>query len=295
MAKRLPPLVGLRTFVTAARAGSFLKASEELCVTPAAVSRSIRSLEDHLGCRLFHRSNRQISLSEEGQFFLAGLGDVFDRIALASENLAARRASRPLVVCAYPSFITDWLIPRWSRQHRSHDELPVKFVTTHSHDVDLEARGIDIVVFSDRPTYRNCICEWLFTANLVAICAPNYLAPDVQVQDLDDWQGGLLHSATRPGDWARWAAVNDCPQLNTTRGHVFESSILMHEAVIAGMGIAVGIKEVLSRQFAANSLVEAFRGARHAECPYYLIYLETTTQHPGFAAFRDWIHAEARR
>ena len=48
MVTRLPPLTSVRTFVTAARAGSFLKAADELCVTPAAVSRSVRALEDHL-------------------------------------------------------------------------------------------------------------------------------------------------------------------------------------------------------------------------------------------------------
>ena len=86
--------------------------------------------------------------------------------------------------------------------------------------------------------------------------------------------------------------MNDCPQLDTTRGHVFESSILMHEAVIAGMGIAVGIKEVLSRQFASNSLVEAFRGARHAECPYHL--MGTSKNCPDWAAgIEGWGYSAA--
>jgi LysR family transcriptional regulator, glycine cleavage system transcriptional activator len=84
MAQRLPPLNGLRTFIAAARSCSFTQAAEELYVTPAAVSRSIRSLEDHLGCTLFHRLHREVALTKEGQFYFESLGDIFNKIADAT-------------------------------------------------------------------------------------------------------------------------------------------------------------------------------------------------------------------
>jgi len=49
MARRLPPLNALRFFEAAARNRSFVRAAEELHVTPAAVSQQIKQLEDHLG------------------------------------------------------------------------------------------------------------------------------------------------------------------------------------------------------------------------------------------------------
>lgn len=128
MALRIPPLNSLRTFVMAARKGSFLEAANELHITPAAVSRSIRSLEDHLGFPLFHRSHRQVRLTDEGERYLRELGDVFERITLATQNLVAERTKRPLVVCSYPSFMIDWLIPRWSRVHKSDPRIELKFL-----------------------------------------------------------------------------------------------------------------------------------------------------------------------
>lgn len=295
MAPRLPPLTGLRAFVTAARAGSFQKAAEELYVTPAAVSRSIRSLEEHLACPLFHRSHRQVTLTEEGQTYLSELGDVFDRISFATQNLLSQHASRPLVVCAYPSFILDWLIPRWSRSQDNDLQFSLKLVTTLTRDVDFEASGIDLALLSNRTEYRNCICERLFTAHIVPICSPKYLPPGVRVRDLEDWQGNLLHAATRPNDWARWATANDCEGIDTTQGHVFESSKLMYEAAIAGLGIGVGLREVLAREFAFGSLVIPFEDAQPAECPFYLVYPPAAAKHPFFAAFREWIRAEVCR
>ena len=53
MSRRLPPLYALRAFEAAARHTSFTRAAEELSITQSAVSRHIRTLEEHFACRLF--------------------------------------------------------------------------------------------------------------------------------------------------------------------------------------------------------------------------------------------------
>jgi LysR family glycine cleavage system transcriptional activator len=55
MARRLPPLNGLKAFEAAARSESFTRAAEELNVTQGAVSHQVKALEDTLGLKLFHR------------------------------------------------------------------------------------------------------------------------------------------------------------------------------------------------------------------------------------------------
>lgn len=62
----LPNLTALRAFEAAARQQSFTKAAHALSVTPAAISRAIRRLEDDLGFDLFDRSHRAVSLTEAG-------------------------------------------------------------------------------------------------------------------------------------------------------------------------------------------------------------------------------------
>lgn len=292
MVTRFPPLTSVRTFITAARAGSFLKAADELCVTPAAVSRSVRTLEDYLGCPLFHRGHRQIELTEDGQFYLRELGDAFERIALATQNLAARRMKRPLAVCAFPSFILDWLIPRWSSQQLRENSFDLRFVTTHTHDVDFSGE-IDVAILTDREVYRNNTCEKLFTASLVPVCSPNYLPPGTSADDVEEWADGLLVSETRPNDWDRWREANGGRwRFDPFRGRRFESSPLMYQAAIAGMGIGIGIREILFREFATGSLIEPFPETAPAPCPFYMIRPASTDSHPYFAAFRQWIRKE---
>ncbi len=63
-------LVNLESFVRSAETGGFSAAARRLALTPAAVSRNVAMLERNLGVRLFHRSTRKLTLTEEGERFL---------------------------------------------------------------------------------------------------------------------------------------------------------------------------------------------------------------------------------
>ena len=65
--RRIPSFPALRAFEAAARLGSFARASEELHLTPSAVSHQIRALERTLGRALFRRANRQATLTADGE------------------------------------------------------------------------------------------------------------------------------------------------------------------------------------------------------------------------------------
>ena len=64
--RRLPPLKALPAFEEAARQLSFSAAARELNLTHGAISRQMKSLETHLGVRLFRRLNRRIELTDAG-------------------------------------------------------------------------------------------------------------------------------------------------------------------------------------------------------------------------------------
>jgi LysR family glycine cleavage system transcriptional activator len=70
MARRLPPLNGLKAFEAAARGESFTRAADELNVTQGAISHQVKSLEDTLGFKLFHRERQRVILTEAGRDYL---------------------------------------------------------------------------------------------------------------------------------------------------------------------------------------------------------------------------------
>ena len=82
MARRLPPLNAVRAFEAAARHGSFVKAAEELHVTPGAVSQQVKALEAWFGRPLFRRLHRGVALNDAGTAYLEKLGGVLDELKL---------------------------------------------------------------------------------------------------------------------------------------------------------------------------------------------------------------------
>lgn len=63
----------LRFFVEIARQSNFTKAAEQLRVAQPAVSMAIKKLEEELDLVLFNRQEKRISLTAEGEIFLARL------------------------------------------------------------------------------------------------------------------------------------------------------------------------------------------------------------------------------
>ena len=66
MTEALPSLEALRCFAEAARLLNFRAAARSVGLTPAALGQRIRQLEDMLEVKLFHRTTRTVTLTEEG-------------------------------------------------------------------------------------------------------------------------------------------------------------------------------------------------------------------------------------
>ncbi|MGL1446758.1 LysR family transcriptional regulator, partial [Vibrio parahaemolyticus] len=81
MALRLPPLPALRLFEAAGRLGSFKAASEELGLTPSAVSHGVVALERWLGAELFDRRANGVVLNSTGREYLAFVSEALAMIA----------------------------------------------------------------------------------------------------------------------------------------------------------------------------------------------------------------------
>src|SRR3954452_2157210 len=64
-------LTGVGVMAAVDEAGTFAKAAETLGSTPSVVSRAVARLEARVGVRLFDRSPRSVSLTEEGRRFHA--------------------------------------------------------------------------------------------------------------------------------------------------------------------------------------------------------------------------------
>ncbi|MFT5879063.1 MAG: DNA-binding transcriptional LysR family regulator [Moritella sp.] len=84
---------GISEFVHVAETESFTQAAKKLAISTAQVSRQISALEKRLNIKLFYRTTRKVSLTQEGQVFYQhcrGVLDGLDEAERAITNLQSR-------------------------------------------------------------------------------------------------------------------------------------------------------------------------------------------------------------
>ncbi|MHB8519240.1 MAG: LysR family transcriptional regulator [Limisphaerales bacterium] len=79
----------LRAFTALARAGSFTRAAKELYLSQSAVSHSMKTLEQDVGCRLFDRMGKKVLLTQAGEQLLHHAEKILVEMAAARTALLA--------------------------------------------------------------------------------------------------------------------------------------------------------------------------------------------------------------
>ncbi|MBW6401749.1 LysR family transcriptional regulator [Roseomonas sp. HJA6] len=284
--RRLPPLNGVRAFEAAARTGGFASAAAELNVTPAAISRLVRLLEQRLGVALFDRHANRLTPTPAGEAFRAGLTPLLDRLARLTAEITATTAAQVLTVGAGPSFAVRWLIPRLADFTRAHPGIEVRIATGGA--AAPFAEGWSCGIRLGPGDWPGLTAEPLIAADLLPVCTPAMAARLRGPADL--LPGTLLRVAHAPDDWPRWASAAGHPGLRAA-GPVFDFYGQAQQAAADGVGIAMGIRPYVDDDLAAGRLVAPFTISIPKGGAWHLIYRPGRAAEPAFAAFRAWILA----
>lgn len=282
--RRLPSLNGVRAFESAARFESFAKAAEELAVTPAAVSRLVRLLEESLGVALFERAANRLNLTAAGRRYRDGLSPALDQIAAATEQVSAPARSKVLTVGVGPTFAIRWLIPRLPEFAAIAPDVEVRLTTggaTANFGSDWSC-GISL----GDGRWPGLKAEEMIRAELTPVCAPLLARTLLHPRDLTGLR--LLHVGHAPDDWPRWLAsvgIDAPPASGLTLAYYGQAL----QAAADGSGVAMGIRPYIDDDLAAGRLVAPFRQAVSKGHGWYLIVRPDRAADPSFQAFRRWI------
>jgi DNA-binding transcriptional LysR family regulator len=100
----------LNVFVAVGETGGFAAAAHRMGLSPAAITRSIASLETLLGVELLQRTTRNVRLTEAGQLYLDDIRHIIDELDEANDAATGLLKGR-LVVVAPESFGTSFVMP----------------------------------------------------------------------------------------------------------------------------------------------------------------------------------------
>lgn len=290
MRSTIPSLNALRTFEAVARHVSFTRAAAELNVTQSAVSRMIRSLEDHLDLPLVERSGRKIALTSEGFYFAGKIGKALDILEMSSRELMDTRAGRgTLTIGMHPTFGTKWLLPRLVSFQQLHPELTVN-VRASDGDLDFAHERIDVAVRFGYGNWPDARSEPLMSEELQVVCSPRIMDGPYPLVDYADLRRHpLIVHTTRPGAWAHWLQAVGRADDDLTQGLQLEHFYMVLQAAKAGLGIALLPSFLVADDIAAGNLVAPFPARVGSPGGYYIVTPWEMADMPRVKAFNSWV------
>jgi len=290
MADRLPPLYALRAFEVAARSCSFTRAAAELALTQSAISRHIRSLESHLGCRLFERHGPRLRLTDAGQRLARQLSAGFGLIEQACQPF--RGAGRQLRLKAPSTLTMHWLLACLERFRLSGQTLGVQLssVWMDQDSVDFSSEPYDCAVLLGNGHFGEQVqCRRLFEEWLIPICAPALLG-DRPWDAARLAEVALVHPSADRRDWQRWlrgSGLHGAADLQ--RGICFDTLDQGMVAAMAGHGVSIGDLALIGEHVRDGRLALPFRQAVATGDGYYLVWPQGSTWAHGIEQLGDFL------
>ncbi|MGU9951664.1 MAG: LysR substrate-binding domain-containing protein [Gammaproteobacteria bacterium WSBS_2016_MAG_OTU1] len=295
------PLTAVRVFRETVKENSFTKAARRLNVTQGAVSQRVKHLETCLGCLLFVRHKRAITLTKEGQMLYDEADKALAIIEKTLNHIISGSDSQRVVLGVLASFTSKWLIPRLDRFYQQH---PTIQLTTRSvnHTIDVEREDAELAVVNISAPPESTTMRWqlLWRENLYVVCSPEYIknAPPLK-NPCDLINHTLLHDQTeidnqRHLDWTSWLqSASPDIVMDYSQGRFFTQSDLTLQAAIEGHGIALARSSLVAEDLRKGVLIIPLNINVAVNSGCYICALKNTWDLPKIKILREWLQAEA--
>jgi LysR family glycine cleavage system transcriptional activator len=292
---RLPPLNALRVFDAVARHMNFRSASEELLVSPQAVSQQIKLLEDALGVALVARAGRGIVLTEKGGLFAQFVGAGFDELLEGVRRVSKTAARDRINVNVSPYFATRYLLDRLGTFRERAPSVDLR-LTTMVDMPDFATDDIDVSIQWGYGKWARLEQTRLLDDPKIICCAPS-LARTLRTP-ADLVKVTLLHPSSAPGLWSEILAHLGVEEASIHDGMQFHDAAMMRRATIAGTGVGLLSDLDAAEDASAGLLVapfgmDALAGMAADRIPgFYLVLPRSRRRLKSIAAFCDWVTGE---
>ncbi len=170
-------LDNIRTFVRIFELGNMSAAARDQRISPAVASARISQLEAHLEVRLFQRTTRSLTATEQGRIFYAGACKVLEAVETAEADIGdATENPRGTLHVAAPLGVGRRLIAPHIPEFAAQYPLVDVRLRLSDRKIDLTAEGLDIAFFLGRPADSNLRIRKVADCRRVLCASPAYIA-----------------------------------------------------------------------------------------------------------------------
>ncbi|WP_173509341.1 LysR family transcriptional regulator [Sinorhizobium psoraleae] len=284
---------GLMAFVRTVEAGSFSAAARNLDTTPSAVSKSVARLEKKIGARLFLRSTRALTLTQDGQIFFERVAPLLRDLDSSDEGIGSDAALSGRLRVSMPSELAPLLLPRLFTGFAADNPNLHLDIGLTDRFVDLIREDYDVVLRAGNPTQGDLIVRRLADLPMAIVASPAFL---------ETWGNPLPveHLAALP--FARYVLGGLSQPVRLADGSSFvpagrvdcDSGAALIQAALAGLGAAYLLRCLVAKELQAGALVTFASEIALPSLPFNALHAFGRTGPLRVKLFCDFIAREAR-
>lgn len=286
----LPSLNALAAFEAAARHLSLTRAAAELNVTPGAISKQVKQLEEEIGRPLFLRLHRALELTPEGNAVFQSLKDAFERVSGTIRQVGHMGSPRAVSIGTTMAFAQLWLMPRLGSFWTAHQDIVIDHIISDRAQ-ELQRSHVDLRIRyggGDWPEEHSAL---LFGDRIMAVASPAFLKRH-KVRSAQELSAlPLLSVEGVDWTWTTWpdflrAAGAPHRKLTVRR---FNSYVVALQAAQAGQGVALGWASLVKPLIAQKRLVKIIPAEVTAPQSFYLTWPKRQPLTLEAEILRDWL------
>jgi len=291
-------LTGVGVLAAVVEAGNFARAGEALGLTPSGVSRAVARLEARVGVRLFDRTPRSATLTEEGRQFYNHVMPLLASIEDAASEAAGAAAmvSGKLRVNVDPWFARMVLAPNLQRFLGQYPLLSVDLIVSNHREEMMT--GVDVAVRFGPADGASLIARKILETRVLTCAAPAYLerrGMPATPHDLVDHET-ILFRDPQTGLPFTWGFGRKGDEFEVdVRGRVTtDDPSTAIEACLAGQGIFQSLELGLRRWLDCGELVQILADWSDEMWPLYAYHPSRHLPPAKVRAFLDFVQEVGR-
>ncbi|PSW19650.1 LysR family transcriptional regulator [Photobacterium sanctipauli] len=262
---------GVSEFVAVAEAESFTAAAKQLGISTAQVSRQISALENRLNTKLFYRTTRKVSLTEEGSIYYRHCRQLQDGLEEAERAISDRRGTPQgnLKLTAPVTYGEQYVMPLVADFMLLYPEIEVTVELTNR-QVDLVEGGFDLAIRLGKLTSSSMMAKKLTTRTQYVCAAPAYLEKYGIPHSLSE----LRHHNCLVGNYDHWRFQegNKERSVRVSGNLRCNSGFALRDAALKGIGLVQLPDYYIADDLATGALVAALENFQEAEEGIWALY-----------------------
>jgi len=284
-------LKSIVTFSYVAKLKSFSKAAKALNISRAIATNRIADLEDSLGIALFHRTTREVNLTNEGVDFFKYFGDIIVRLEKIDEFVDHHKGINGNLKIVLPPYFSRYhIVPYLGEFLAKYPDLTLEISLTED-PVNIIAEGYDLQVRIQVPEDEDLEVVKLMNNKKVICSSQDYIAKNGSPKNPRDL---LNHNCLIFGENEAWnlkhKITGEEVNLTNLRGNIkCSNGEIIKELTLAGLGITLKSARDVEDEIAAGKLLVLFSEYEIIDrTKFYVVYPASKFSAPKIKAFIDF-------